>query len=82
MDHIGRSLLQYAADESPPTDTSNGPVPDIEDAQLKQLKIAFEDAVEAAKLEAYSVRAAVEEEASRIRALAVGSVCLSNCIST
>ena len=33
---------------TPPTDTSNGPVPVIIDAQLKQLKIAFEDAVEAA----------------------------------
>ena len=33
---------------TPPTDTSNGPVPVIEDAQLKRLKIAFEDAVEAA----------------------------------
>ena len=36
------------ADRHRPTDTSNGPVPVIIDAQLKQLKIAFEDAVEAA----------------------------------
>ena len=41
-------LAHMPRDETPPTDTTNGPVPVIEDAQLKRIKIAFEDAVEAA----------------------------------
>ena len=59
LGHIGRKLLQHAADETPPTDTSNGPVPVIEDAQLKRIKIAFEDAVEAAIYMPGNVRANV-----------------------